>query len=313
MKRLTPFLLCCLALLFLLQAYSQEKKICITVDDLPTVSYGIPGIEFQQDLTQALVQIFIDNQIPAIGFVNERKLYAEGILDSNQVKLLTLWLESGLELGNHTYSHLNYHKVSFEQYTKDILKGEAIIKELGKAYDQEITYFRHPYLRSGLRQSHTDSLRVFLEENGYVESPVTIDNDDYLFAFAYSRAYKRGDQALMEKIGRDYVQYMEQKLVYFEGQSQKLFDRNMAHILLIHANLLNSEYLDELVDVYKDRGYSFVSQTEVLEDPAYAEPVTKFGDWGISWLDRWALSRGYKGEFFQEDPPTPEYIKELAK
>jgi hypothetical protein len=41
--------------------------------------------------------------------------------------------------------------------------------------------------------------------------------------------------------------------------------------------------------------------------------VTVFSDWGISCIDRWALSRGKKGGFFSDDPVTPDYIRELAR
>jgi hypothetical protein len=52
---------------------------------------------------------------------------------------------------------------------------------------------------------------------------------------------------------------------------------------------------------------------DALSDSAYQTPVTVFGKWGISWVDRWALSSGKKGEFFKDDPATPEYISKLAE
>lgn len=302
-----------ISLLWTLSLYSQGKKVCITVDDLPTVHYGIPGYEFKYEITNSLVKVFAANKVPAIGYVNEKKLYQNGKLDSSLVKLLEMWLQNGLELGNHTYSHLNYHRVPFESFTADILKGEKITRALTDTYQSQLKFFRHPYLRSGKDQAQTDSLKAFLKENGYIEAPVTIDNEDYLFALAYSRAFSKKDSSLMQKIGQEYLNYMEQKLIYFEAQSQKLFDRNIAQILLIHASYLNANYIDELADIYKKHGYTFASQEEVLKDEAYEEVVTHFGDWGISWLDRWALSRGKRGDFFKDDPRTPEYIAEMAR
>jgi hypothetical protein len=99
--------------------------------------------------------------------------------------------------------------------------------------------------------------------------------------------------------------------VFYEGLSQELFGRYMQQTLLIHASLLNAHFLGELIKMYQAHSYSFVSQTEILTDPAYREQVSKFGDWGISWIDRWALSKGKKGDFFKGDPETPAFIKEL--
>ncbi len=293
--------------------YSQQKYVCLTVDDLPVVSYGINDIDFHQRITQNLTNIFDKYNVPAIGYVNEKKLYVDGKLDSNKVKVLELWLKSGYELGNHTYSHLDYHNSTFENYTKEIVKGALVSSKLSKKYGINYQYFRHPYLNIGLRKPHADSLSEFLADNGYIEAPVTIDNEDYLFAHAYHRAYISEDNILMKKIGDSYVKYMTDKLFYFEQMSDSLFDRQIKQTLLIHASLLNSEYLDELLDVYVSNGYLFISQTEVLKDQAYQSEITKYGSWGISWMERWALSQGKRGAFFKGDPITPTFIKDIIK
>lgn len=309
MKYSLTFLLC----IIFSFANAQDKEICITVDDLPVVTYGIDEPIFAKEITIDLMNTFNKYDIPAIGYVNGIKLYRNERPDSSQVELLEIWLENGYELGNHTYSHFNYHEVSFDEFTDDIIKGEKVASPLAEKYGKEYNYFRHPYLRMGLRQSHADSLKNFLKQHGYTEAPVTIDNEDYVFALAYHRAYSDGDSLLMKKIGSAYVDYMEDKLLYFEQQSQKLFGRNINQILLTHANLLNAHYMDDLAEMYQKHGYEFVSQGEALNDEAYDHPVTVFGDWGISWLDRWALSQGKRGDFFTGDPVTPEFVRKLTE
>ncbi|MEQ8881900.1 MAG: polysaccharide deacetylase family protein, partial [Cyclobacteriaceae bacterium] len=276
----------------------------------PTVTYGVGGYDHRVQITSGIIEAFKTFAVPAIGYVNETKLYQKGKLDSLEVDLLEMWLSNGLELGNHTYAHLNFHEVAFEEFTSNILKGERVSKPLAEKYQSAYKYFRHPYLRIGLRQSQVDSLQSFLATHGYIESPVTIDNDDYLFAVAYARAYKKNDRELMERISKDYIDYMEEKLVYFENQSIRLFGRPMDQTLLIHANYLNAKHLKDLLKVYQDQGYAFVSQSEVLKDETYQHPVTKHGDWGISWIARWAISEGKSGDFFKGDPVVPGYIRE---
>lgn len=309
MNYLLTLILCLLSV----SASAQVKKVAVTVDDLPVVYYAKEDLTHYKIITEDLVQVFDEYQIPAIGYVNESKLYTNGKPDKDKIELLRIWLSNGYELGNHTYSHSNYHRSEFEDFTQDVLKGEEITKKLSKEYGLEYTFFRHPYLRSGLSKSHSDSLTNFLTSHGYIEAPVTIDNEDYIFAKAFHNAYSKRDSQLMEKIGRAYIKYMEEKIIYFERVSNDLFGRPISQTLLIHANLLNSEYLDELADIYVKHGYSFVSQTEVLQDEAYKTEITRFGDWGISMLDRIALSRGEKGDFFSGDPVTPDFVKELAE
>jgi peptidoglycan/xylan/chitin deacetylase (PgdA/CDA1 family) len=305
----------CLSFLMILPLFAsgQVNKVCFTYDDLPVVPYGANDSISQQRLTTKLVGTIVSQQIPATGFVNEIKLFENDSPITYQINLLKVWCQNGLELGNHTYSHHDYNHVSFQSFTDDLVKGEVVTSELLAAQGKKVRYFRHPYLHTGTPQQRADSLEQFLQRRGYTTAPVTIDNDDYLFALAYRRALGRSDTALASQIGRDYVVYMEQKALYFEKQSNRLFGRNISQILLLHANQLNADFTDELAAMFRRNKYTFVSLEEAMQDPAYTTPVKVFGAWGISWLDRWALSAGQKGAFFKDDPPTPEYIRKLTE
>jgi hypothetical protein len=57
------------------------------------------------ELTTKLLASITFNEIPAIGFVNENKLLDNGKLNEWRVALLQMWVDAGLELGNHTFSH----------------------------------------------------------------------------------------------------------------------------------------------------------------------------------------------------------------
>ena len=117
----------------------------------------------------------------------------------------------------------------------------------------------------------------------------------------------------MKRIGTDFLTYMEAKIKYYEKQSIALFGREIPQILLLHASLLNSDYVGALAEIFRKNGYTFVNMNKALEDDAYRTEITVYGKWGISWIDKWALSRGKKGEFFREEPVTPEYINQLSK
>ncbi|MEL6256085.1 MAG: polysaccharide deacetylase family protein [Bacteroidota bacterium] len=294
---------------------AQEKEICVSVDDLPFVGYGVNNPDALRSMTNQLLESFITHEVPAIGFVNEKKLYfyERDKIKKSQVDLLKVWLNNGFELGNHTYSHYSYHHTPFTTYTEDILKGEKVSKPLSEQYSLPYRYFRHPFLRVGLRKTHHDSLTTFLHQHQYQEAPVSVDNEDYLFAKAYAIAARKKDQALMKKIGNDYVNYMMEKLAYFEGRSEALLGRNIRQILLIHANKINADYFALLAERIKAKGYTFVSMERALEDPAYKTEITKYGNYGISWLDRWALSKGVPGEFFKDDPKSPDYIYKMTQ
>jgi peptidoglycan/xylan/chitin deacetylase (PgdA/CDA1 family) len=296
-----------------LLSFGQKKQVCFSVDDLPFVSYGITDTIKLKQLMDKLIHSMEYNHIPAIGFVNERKLYDNGRLSKFQLSLLRSWIDHGLGIGNHTFSHSDYNSVSFKDYTKDILRGETVTNQLLKRKGQSVRYIRHPFLHVGNSRAKADSLNEFLTNHGYKVAPVTIDNEEYLFALAYQRAADKKDTNLMMQIGRDYVDYMERKVKYFETQASNLFGRNVSQILLIHANSLNSDYADSLAKMFLKNDYAFISMDKALEDEVYKTEVTVFGNWGISWIDKWALSQGKKGSFFKDEPPTPEYITKLAQ
>ncbi|MTI20205.1 hypothetical protein E1176_04160 [Fulvivirga sp. RKSG066] len=147
-----------------------------------------------------------------------------------------------------------------------------------------------------------------MAEHNYIEAPVTIDNAEYLFARAYAIAHIKNQPKRMEKLGNTYIAYMADVVEHYERKSQDLFGRNINHILLIHANLLNTHYLEKLIKMLQTKGYSFISQEAALVDPAYEHPVTSYGDWGISWIDRWALSEGKSKDFYRDEPRVPEFV-----
>ena len=304
-------------LVFLLSAltmYGQKKQVCFSFDDLPMVSYGITDPGYQQQVMDRLVASLNKHRIPAIGFVNEKKLFDKnGTIIPFQVDILKTWINGGLELGNHTYSHPDYNKVFFAEYANNIVEGETVSKQILAEKGQLPHYFRHPFLHVGNTQAKADSLDNFLEERRYRVAPVTIDNEDYLFAVAYKRASVKNDTALMQLIRTDFVHYIEAKLKYYEKQSEIMFGRAIPQILLLHASLLNSDCTGLLAAMFEKNQYEFVSMDVALRDKVYQTQVTVYGNWGISWIDRWALSQGKKGDFFKDEPVTPDYIKTMAE
>lgn len=296
-----------------LTAFSQEKKICITVDDLPAVTYGskIPGINVE--IARKLIHTFNEFKIPACGYVVEGQLYHKGQLNADKVGVLEMWLENGYDLGNHTFSHFDYNKLDDSLFFEDIFKGERVTKPLMQKYGKALKFFRHPYLHTGMDSVTHKSLQDFLSQHNYISAPVTIDNDDYLFAKAYHNAFENNNNSLMEEIGEEYVKYMELKLLYFEQKGEEVFNRKITQTLLIHSNQLNADYLDELAKMYVKNGYTFISQEETLNDAAYKTPINTYSTRGLSWIFRWGLSMGKGKSIMNHDIETPQKIIELAK
>ncbi|MGE5431363.1 MAG: polysaccharide deacetylase family protein [Syntrophomonadaceae bacterium] len=294
-----------------MQNSSPEREVAVTFDDLPAASTR-HDIKSQKELTENLLSIIKDNNIPATGFVIESHLYDENGYNSEKAALLQRWLDNGLELGNHTYSHPSLNRIPLQKYEEDLIKGEATVGKLLADRNMKLRYFRHPFLQTGRSLAVRDSFNNFLSERGYTVAPVTIDNSDWIFARAYDNARDRQDKEMMKKIAEAYIPYMESKFEYFEGQSRKLFGREIKQVLLVHANTINSEHFGEIARMLKSRGYRFITLQDAISDSAYKSPDTFTGAGGISWLHRWAYTKGYRREFFAGEPVTPEFVMKEA-
>lgn len=293
------------------KAQPPQRTVAFTFDDLPMSRDGAYGLERMQDVTPRLVGQLRRAGIVAVGFVNEAKL--DKVDDRSarlaRTALLEQWLDAGMELGNHTYGHVSFWSTPREEYQQQVLRGERVTRALLAERGLKPRYFRHPYLNTGPDLRTKEAFERFLAEHGYQVTPVTVDNLDVTYALAYDNAYQRGDSALMRRIGGAYIEHMRDSFAFSEELSRRVLDREPAQVLMLHANALNADYLDELVAMLRERGYGFVPTEVALRDPAYRSPDTYAGRQGLSWLQRWAITRG---EEPGREPREVEWVRKVA-
>src|SRR5438132_860738 len=156
-----------------------------------------------------------------------------------------------------------------------------------------------------LRENTRKLLAAFLAGRGYTVTPVTIDNDEYVYAAAYADARRRGDTPMATRLAEDYLRYMESVFSFIEGVSRDLLGREIPQVLLLHANALNADRFPQLAAMMRARGYRFVALEEALRDKAYGRPDTYVGPWGVSWLHHWEITEGRKRS---PSPDPPEWV-----
>lgn len=281
------------------------RAVAVTIDDLPTVRGRTAARRAR--ITAGLLGHLTAFDVPAVGFVNESKLGRPP--QPERIALLEQWLDAGLDLGNHTYAHPNFYTTPLDDYQADVVRGEPVTAGLLTERGARLRYFRHPYLNTGPDGETKAAFERFLDRRGYTVAPVTIDNDEYVYALAYDRAQSAGDDALAARIGRDYVRYMDEMFAFYERLARDLLGREPAQILLLHANALNADYLDGLARMMQARGYRFISLGAALQDSAYALPDRYAGPRGLSWLQRWWTTEGRP---LRAEPDPPEWVLETA-
>lgn len=285
---------------------APERAVAFTIDDLPAGASDFMTATEITTMTAGIVGTLKKEGIPAVGFVNSKKLFTKPGEADERIRALQMWLDAGFELGNHTWSHMSLNRNTLHDWEDDVVEGEPILKMLLAQHNMKLRYFRHPYLDTGRDLETRRKAEEFLTQRGYQIAPVTLDAWDWNFAPVYDDAKKRGDTADEQHIVAAYLQYSNAMFDYDEKLSKQIMAYEPRQIILLHGNNLEAEHIGELADLFRKRGYRFVTLGEALEDQAYSLPDTYVGE-GPGWLERWAITQGH--------PPTgePEFPSEIGK
>jgi peptidoglycan-N-acetylglucosamine deacetylase len=287
---------------------APQRAIAITIDDLPAGSANVmTGTEIVE-MTTKLLGTLREQKVPAVGFVNEQKLYKIGEVD-DRIKALNLWLDNGFELGNHTYGHTSLNRVPLQTWEEEVIRGETVTRILLAQHKMKLRYLRHPYLDVGRDLQTRREAEAFLSSRGYQVAPVTMDAWDWMYAGVYQDARKRGDAALQQQLVSSYLSYTTAIFDYYEKLSRDLFGYEPRQILLLHANWLEADHIGELVDLLRKRGYQFIALEESLGDAVYSSPNEYVGE-GTGWLDQWAITRGQPP---RNQPIFPQWVIDKSR
>ncbi|MGH8104707.1 MAG: polysaccharide deacetylase family protein [Arenimonas sp.] len=292
---------------------SDERRIALTIDDLPWVmNRNEPPADLDKNYGRLIASLKQAN-VPAIGFVNDGKLYRGDAFCPERADLLDDWLDAGFELGNHTAWHSDLHEIGIQAYENDIIMGERHLRPLLAKRGLQPRWFRHPFLRTGRSPEDKAAITDFLASHGYRTAPVTINSSEWIYALAYRNALANGgDPVKLANLRNEYIVYMLAKLDYYERRSTVLLGYPVPQILMIHANELNADALADLIAGIRGRGYRFVSLDEAVTDPAYQRSDGYIGELGPSWIHRWARAEHRSSTFFYGDPTTASWVMKLA-
>jgi peptidoglycan/xylan/chitin deacetylase (PgdA/CDA1 family) len=287
---------------------ASTRRVAVTFDDLPLTGDGgrSSGEQVLENMRK-IVATLTSNAIPATGFVNEGFMRNPAQREA-RIASLRAWRDAGLDLGNHTYSHKSFYNTPLADFEQEVIKGEPVTRALLAERGKKIRYFRHPFLNTGRTLAAKREFEKFLAARGYAVAPVTIDNSEWIFAREYANALAENDAEKARRVVEGYAPYLEAMFEFYERLSRDLFRREIPQVLLVHANQLNGDHFTEIVEMLKRRGYGFITLDDALADPAYQSRDDYVGEVGISWLQRWLVTRGQP---FRKEPYMPEYMRQF--
>ncbi len=254
----------------------DAAEIAITVDDLP---YAMPrrtspheGIAIVKAINKALAE----RNVIATGFVIGANI------NESTLPALEAFRDAGHSIGNHSWSHPDYNKMTSDQFRSETQKSDAKLADwmVGRKL------YRFPYLRQGETIEKRKASAKILADLGYRNVPVSIDNDEWRFNADYVKALSEGDRTAAEQIATRYLEHMQERTAHFQKLAQDKFGRDVKHILLLHMNRINADNLGVLLDQYAEDGWSFITVEHALADPVYDAPDFYVGPRGLSQIER---------------------------
>src|SRR6266568_3111100 len=221
-----PILVLILSVNVFAQTPTPARKMAVTIDDLPYAAVGESSLADARRATNKILAVLRRQRVPVVAFVNEGKLQVNGEKDARTV-LLKQWVDAGMILGNHTYSHPDFNNLTVEQFEEEILKGEIVSRRLMSSRQPYQLYFRHPMTHTGDTQAKKEAIEKFLIDRGYKVTPHTIENSDFIFNVVYVLALRDGDRTTAKRVRDDYLDFTLAATEFAERFAPKIFGREV--------------------------------------------------------------------------------------
>lgn len=275
------------------------QQIAFTWDDLP--SHGpLPPGESREEVGHKLIEAMRAAHFPAIyGFVNANALERE----PDSAAVLKEWTAAGFHLGNHAWSHMNLNQQPLADWEADVLKNEAALKQYAGSDDWH--WLRYPYLAEGDTPEKRTAARKFLAEHGYKIAGVTMSFADYAYNEPYVRCMAKSDAAAVKELETAYLDAAAGEADRARAEAKALLGHDIPYVLLMHVGAFDARMLPRLIQLYQDRGFSFVTLQNAEKDPFYSSYLDPSLPAGPNSLEAALAAKGL------QVPPSPKIAVDL--
>ena len=239
--------------------FSDSPHIAITIDDF-NLFRASPSVAEKRNRA-LLAALRAHSNLKAAAFIAAR--HVDGEMGQSLVRE---WGKAGHLIANHTYSHWYYHNRTFEDFSADVLRCEAIIKNMPGF----TRLFRFPMLKEGNTLERRDKMRAFLKQHSYRMGYVTIDASDWYIDERLRARLAANPDANLNGYRDFYLDHLWDRAVYYDGLSRKALGRSVKHTLLIHHNVLNELFLPDVLNMFKQKGWKLIDAEDAFKDPIFS-------------------------------------------
>jgi peptidoglycan/xylan/chitin deacetylase (PgdA/CDA1 family) len=235
------------------------QQIAITMDGPQTNNSPLmSGKAIDKSILSALNK----HQLKIILFVEGKKLESK----AGQA-LLKRWEAAEHVFGNHTYSHRNLNEVPEQGDEADTLRNEKILL----SYSNFKRIFRFPFLKEGDTAEKRDAFRAFLKAHHYVNGSVTVDASDWYINDRLEAMLIKNPNIDLNAYKKYYLDHVWNRAQYYDKLAKQVLGHSPKHTLLMHHNLLNALFLDDLIQMFKDKGWKVINAVDAFNDPVFSK------------------------------------------
>ena len=119
---------------------------------------------------------------------------------------------------------------------------------------------------SGYSASGTYPIRLPPDSDGHV----TVDNSDWAIDGRLTARLRKDANADVKPYRDYYLEHMWERAEYYDALGQRVMNRPVKHTVLVHFNLLNGLFLNDVLEMFKAKGWQLIDAEEAYTDPVFA-------------------------------------------
>jgi peptidoglycan/xylan/chitin deacetylase (PgdA/CDA1 family) len=292
------------------QKRGSERSLAIGFVSIPPTDRTAFAPKDADATTRLIIAKLKHHKVPALGFVTGGQIWDGEKFYPVRANMVRMWSEAGLEVGIGNFRHIWFYQTPYDDYVSGVEKNEAVVRKLLGEKSGQLRYFSYPYLNTGKNAADRDKFEQWLSARGLRSVKYTIDNQEWMYSYAYDMARIDNDLNTMNEIRVSFLRYMDRMFDHYEGYSQQLFGRDIPQTMVLTPSRLVADTADEFFGMIRKRGYRFVRMSDALSDEAYQMPENMFGNFGNSWMERWTHAQGRP---LREEPAVDPLIEKTWK
>ncbi len=238
---------------------TRKPEIGFTFDDPKTDR--LAGLSWQE-INDRILAALAKHRIKAVLYVTGKRV------DSDQGReLVAGWDKRAHAIGNHSYSHLffNNSSITLSQFESDVLRNEPLIRD----YQHFVRLFRFPYFKEGETAEKRDGMRSFLQQHGYRIGRATIDASDWAISGRLEKRFTSDPQVNIAGYGEFFKQHIWERAQFYDSLTQRVLNKSVRHTVVLHHNALNAFFLDELIEMFIEKGWKPIDALHAYADHVY--------------------------------------------